>query len=220
MNDWSMRSSTLNALDQSIDQVEPKTTNLAHNQGQTVSFLRSQSQQNSSSPSQTTPVNNNSPNSSSTSSSSSASWRRNREIQRTTLNSELKDSRAQSPMNLYKIFQQKTQSAAASSTARSAFQYYRQQNDSVVPNVNDSMTISGEKILSDRSRMSNHQKSGQQIERRSAQTASSNTDQAIQTSMLMDSTTTMRSSKEKQKTKSIEFFSLLFQRRNPNLSIV
>lgn len=185
MNDWSMRSSS-NALEQSMEQRENKPPVSLITQQQTA-FARSQSNPTSFSPQQQLPNNNTSPNSSTTSSSSSASWRRMKDSQRTTSGIETKETRPPSPISLYKIFQQKSQMAASSSTPRSAFQYYRQQSDSIVPNNNDSMTISGEKMSIDKSKSSNYQKrQTTQIDRSSSQTYSS-TDQAIQTSMLLDS---------------------------------
>ena len=194
MTDWSMRSSTLNALDQPMDQGEVKTKIFIPQtsaQQQSLNVARSQSHPISFSPSQTTPVNNNSPNSSSTSSSSSASWRRNKEAQRTTSSTETKDARPPSPLNLYKIFQQKTQ-MANSSTPRSAFQYYHQQTDSVVPTVNSSMTISGEKLQWEKSRTSYYQRKTPRDDRRSSQTSSASTDQAIQTSIVISTTSNSR----------------------------
>jgi hypothetical protein len=173
MNDWSMRSS-LNALEQSIEQDYNKPTvpaAAARHQQQTA-FIRSQSQPLSLSPQQQLPNNNNnnSPNSSTTSSSSSVSLKRMKDSQRTTSGIETKEARPQSPLNLYKIFQQKSQ-IAASSSPRSAFQLYRQQTDSIVPNNNDNMTISGETMIS----------------RQKKQQTNPGTDQGIQTSIFLDS---------------------------------
>ena len=187
MNDWSMRSS-LNVLEQSIDQGNPKAMGLSQvqqQQQQQANFIRSQSQPTSFSPPQQLPANNSS-NSSTTSSSSSASWRKMKDSQRTTSGIDPKEARPPSPMNLYKIFQQKSQ-MAGSSSSRSAFQFYRQQTDSIVPNTTDSMTISGEKLQADKARGSQHQKKAYPSDRRSSQTATPSTDQAIQTSMFLDS---------------------------------
>jgi len=186
MNDWSMRSS-FNALEQSMEQrnnkPQPPPSSSAAASNQQISFIRSQSHPTSFSPQQQIPNNNTnntntSPNSSTTSSSSSASWRRMKDSQRTTSGIETKEARPPSPISLYKIFQQKTQMNTSSTSPRSAFQYYRQQNDSIVPNVNDSMTISGEKVKS-----SYYQKRQTQIDRPPSQS----TDQAIQTSIILDS---------------------------------
>lgn len=187
MNEWSMRSS-INALEQSTEQRHAKPPTSLSNLPQQASFVRSQSHPLSfSSQQQTSPPNknnnNNSPNSSTTSSSSSASWRRMKESQRTTSAVESKEVRPPSPLNLYKIFQQKSQMNASSTSPRSAFQYYRQQTDSIVPNSQESMTISGEKMFTDRSRSSQYQK---RAERRSTPS----TDQAIQTSIHFESSPT------------------------------
>lgn len=199
INDWSMRSS-FNAFEQSsIDQGDSKSgvaseRVTAQQQGQqSTNFIRSQSHPTSFSPPQQLPNNkdNTSPNSSTTSSSSSASWRKMKDSQRTTSGMEPKETRPPSPLNLYKIFQQKSQ-MAASSSSRSAFQFYRQQGDSVVPNTTDSMTISGEKLQNERARTSSYQKRAYSTDRRSSQTATPSTDQAIQTSMYMDSSATTR----------------------------
>ena len=107
-----------------------------------------------------------------------------KESQRTTSGVETKEPRPPSPLNLYKIFQQKSQMNASSS--RSAFQYYRQQTDSVVPNHHDGMTVSDETILADKSKSSHAQKRQMRTERSSSQTNTS-TDQAIQTSIRLDS---------------------------------
>jgi hypothetical protein len=185
MNDWSMRSSG-NALEQSIEHRDNKTPVAAAAATQQQSaFARSQSHPSSLSPQQQLPNNNTSPNSSTTSSSSSASWRRMKESQRTTSGIETKETRPPSPISLYKIFQQKSQMAGSSSSPRSAFQYYRQQSDSIVPNNADSMTISGEKMSTEKSKPSFYQKKQTPIDRSSSQTNSS-TDQAIQTSMILD----------------------------------
>jgi len=190
MNDWSMRSS-LNALEQSIEQDYNKPTvptAAARHQQQQTAFIRSQSQPLSLSPPQQLP-NNNSPNSSTTSSSSSAASRKLlKDSQRTTSGIETKETRPQSPLNLYKIFQQKSQIAASSSSSssRSAFQLYRQQNDSTVPNNNDNMTISGETMISEKFNSSHQKKQQTHIDRPSSQINHS-TDQAIQTSIVLDS---------------------------------
>ncbi|CAF0807824.1 unnamed protein product [Adineta ricciae] len=192
MNDWSMRSS-VNALEQSMEQDDQKptpTTGIVHQQ---TAFIRSQSHPTSFSPQQQLPTNtasNTSPNSSTTSSSSSASLRRMKDSQRTTSGIETKETRPQSPLSLYKIFQQKSQSAAATSinTPRSAFQFYRQQSDSVVPNDPDNMTISGERMMPEKSRASYQQKQVPRLARPSSSQVSSGTDQAIQTSIFLDST--------------------------------
>ncbi|CAF1277669.1 unnamed protein product [Adineta steineri] len=193
MNDWSMRSS-LNVLEHSISQDDNKSSS-ATGDHQHATFNRSQSHPLSFSPQQQIPVNNNnnntSPNSSTTSSSSSASWKRMKESQRTTSGIETKETRPQSPLSLYKIFQQKSQTAASSSSAassRSAFQIYRQQSDSIVPNDMDNMTVSDEKILSEKSKSSSssQQKPPLRADRPSSRTNSS-TDQAIQTSIFLDS---------------------------------
>ncbi len=194
MNDWSMRSS-FNALEQSIDQRHakpPQPSSSSVNQQQT-SVIRSQSHPNSFSSQQQILNINTSPNSSTTSSSSSASWKRMKESQRTTSGIESKEARPTSPLSLYKIFQQKSQ-MNASSSSRSAFQYYRQQTDSVVPNNNDGMVISGEKMLTDKSKSSYHQKRQIQTDRPSSQTNSS-TDQAIQTSIILDSSNSSMNSR-------------------------
>lgn len=186
MNDWSMRSS-LNVLEQSMDQGNPKSMGLSQGQQQQqANFIRSHSHPTSFSPPQQIPANNNSSNSSTTSSSSSASWRKMKDSQRTTSGTETKEARPPSPMNLYKIFQQKSQ-MAGSTSSRSAFQFYRQQADSLVPNTTDSMTISGEKLQAHKARGSHHQKKAHPSDRRSSQTATPSTDQAIQTSMFLDS---------------------------------
>ncbi|CAF1531885.1 unnamed protein product [Rotaria magnacalcarata] len=189
MNDWSMRSS-FNTLDQSV-QIRNNKTPVPASRDQVANFVRSQSHPSSFSPQQQLINNNNnnnnnasSPNSSTTSSSSSASWRRMKESQRTTPGIEPKETRPPSPLSLYKIFQQKSQMAALSSP-RSAFQYYRQQHDSIVPTNTDSMTISGEKMLTEKSKGS-YSKTHTQIEKSSSQT-NSGTDQAIQTSISVDS---------------------------------
>ena len=180
MNDWSMRSS-VNALEQSEEQ--PADNKPLDAQQQTA-FIRSQSHPTSFSSQQQPPANannNTSPNSSTTtSSSSSASWRRMKESQRTTSGMETKEARPPSPLSLYKIFQQKSQMAASS--PRSAFQYYRQPNDAVVPTLGDSMTISGEKLKGDKPKPSYYQRKANSSDRRSSQSNSS-TDQAIQTSI-------------------------------------
>jgi len=184
MNDWSMRSS-LNALEQSIEQDYNKPTVPTARHQQQTAFIRSQSQPLSLSPPQQLP-NNNSPNSSTTSSSSSAASRKLlKDSQRTTSGIETKETRPQSPLNLYKIFQQKSQ-IAASSSSRSAFQLYRQQSDSTVPNNNDNMTISGETMISEKFNSSHQKKQQTHIDRPSSQINHS-TDQAIQTSIFLDS---------------------------------
>lgn len=184
MNDWSMRSS-FNALEQSIEprSGKPPLPSPSANQPQS-SFVRSQSHPTSFSPQQQIPNANNSPNSSTTSSSSSASWKRMKESQRTTSGTETKETRPPSPLSLYKIFQQKSQMNASSTSPRSAFQFYRNQTDSIVPNNQDSMTISGEKMNTGKSKSSSSSSSRQ---RRSTSQTNSSTDQAIQTSMLVDS---------------------------------
>jgi len=182
MNEWSMRSS-INAFEQSVEQRHAKPPTSLSNFPAQSSFVRSQSNPVSFAAQQQAPSssnnNNNSPNSSTTSSSSSASWRRMKDSQRTTSTVENKELRPSSPLSLYKIFQQKSQMNASSTSPRSAFQYYRQQTDSIVPNSQESMTISGERMLVDKSRLSQYQK---QPERRSTPS----TDQAIQTSMLYE----------------------------------
>lgn len=186
-----MRSS-VNAFDQSVDLRDNKTPIPISPTNQQTTFVRSQSHPTCLSPNQQSTTNNNnnnnnnnlSPNSSTTSSSSSASWKRMKDSQRATPGVEVKDIRPPSPLNLYKIFQQKNQMAGSS--PRSAFQYYRQQSDSVVPNNTDSMTISGEKVINDRPKGSFYQKKQTSLERPSSQTNPS-TDQAIQTSIVLDS---------------------------------
>ena len=177
MNEWSMRSS-FNAMEQSNEprSTKPPLPSPSANQPQS-SFVRSQSHPTSFSPQQQIPNTSNSPNSSTTSSSSSASWKRMKESQRTTSGTETKETRPPSPLSLYKIFQQKSQTNASSTSPRSAFQFYRNQTDSIVPNNHDSMTISGEKVNTGKSKSSSRQK----------RSTSSSTDQAIQTSMLIDS---------------------------------
>ncbi|CAF2383810.1 unnamed protein product [Rotaria sp. Silwood2] len=183
MNDWSMRSS-FNALEQSMEQRENKTP-IPPTIDQQATVVRSQSHPTSFSPQQQLPINNNSPNSS-TSSSSSASWRRMKESQRTTSGMEPKETRPPSPLSLYKIFQQKSQIGTSTSSPRSAFQFYRQQSDSTVPNNIDSMTISGEKMITEKPKSSHYHKRQIHTDRPSSQTNSS-TDQAIQTSIILDS---------------------------------
>ena len=185
MNDWSMRSS-VNALEQSVEQVaDSKPLDLQ----QQAAFVRSQSHPTSFSSQQPPAANNASPSSSTTtSSSSSASWRRMKESQRTTSVIETKEApRPPSPLSLYKIFQQKSQMAASS--PRSAFQYYRQPTDAVVPTLGDSMTISGEKLKGDKSKPSYYQRKSNSSDRRSSQSNSS-TDQAIQTSICVGTLST------------------------------
>jgi hypothetical protein len=191
MNNWSMNSS-FNTLEQSTEQRNNKPP-LSSGNNQQTSFVHSQSNPSSFSPQQQQQQqqlpnnnNNNSPPSSTTSSSSSASWKRMKESQRTTSGVETKEPRPTSPISLYKIFQQKSQMNASSTSPRSAFQFYRQPNDSIVPNNNDSMTISGEKMLTEKSKSSHYQKRQTQNDRPSSQTNSS-TDQAIQTSIVLDS---------------------------------
>jgi hypothetical protein len=194
MNDWSMRSSC-NALEQSMNSNDQKSAGMTQiqaqqqqQQQQPANFIRSQSHPVSFSPSQQIPGNNSSPNSSTTSSSSSASWRRMKDSQRTTPGVEPKETRPPSPLSLYKIFQQKSQMAASSSSSsRSAFQFYRHQTDSIVPTTADSMTISGEKLQMERSRTSHYLKKPHSTDRRASQTNSSSTDQAIQTSIVIHS---------------------------------
>lgn len=176
-----MRSS-VNALEQSVERRsgKPPLPSPSTTQPQT-SFVRSQSHPTSFSPQQQIANTNGSPNSSTTSSSSSASWKRMKESQRTTSGLETKEIRPPSPMSLYKIFQQKSQMNASSTSPRSAFQYYRNQTDSVVPNNHDSMTISGERMNTSKP------KSSSSRQKRSTSQTNSSTDQAIQTSMLIDS---------------------------------
>ena len=175
-----MRSS-VNALEQSVEQrsAKPPLPSPSTAQPQT-SFVRSQSHPTSFSPQQQLANTNGSPNSSTTSSSSSASWKRMKESQRTTSGVESKETRPPSPLSLYKIFQQKSQINAPSTSSRSAFQFYRNQTDSIVPNNQDSMTISGERMNVEKPKSSSRQK-------RSTSQTNSSTDQAIQTSMLVDS---------------------------------
>ncbi|CAF4418388.1 unnamed protein product [Rotaria sp. Silwood2] len=104
MNDWSMQSD-LNTLEQSINQSQQ-----IHSQFNLP--LSSDQQQN---------LNNNN------SSGSSTSWRQMKQNQRTTTDIETRETRPLSPISLYKIFQQKSNMITSSS--RSAFQLYRQQND-------------------------------------------------------------------------------------------
>ena len=190
MNDWSMRLS-FNVLGSSDEHHQNKTP-VPSDMDQQTAFTRSRSYPLSLSPQQQLPNNdnnhnhNNSPNSSTTSSSSSASWRRMKESHRTTPNIESKDAQLSSPLSLYKIFQRKSQMASSSFSPRSAFQYYRQQCDSVVPSNIESMTISGEKVVVERPKSTQHQKRRTHTDRISSQTNSS-TDQAIQTSILVDS---------------------------------
>ncbi len=65
--------------------------------------------------------------------SSSTSWRQMKECQRTTTEIETKETRTPSPLNLYKIFQQKS-NTTTSSSSRNVLQLYRQQNESIVSN--------------------------------------------------------------------------------------
>ncbi len=58
--------------------------------------------------------------------SSSTSWRQMKESQRITTDIETKETRTVSPLNLYKIFQQKS--------SLTAFQSYQQQHNSLIPN--------------------------------------------------------------------------------------
>jgi len=215
MNDWSMRSS-FNALEQSMEQRnnKPQPPPSSSTNNQQTSFIRSQSHPTSFSPQQQLPNNTNntnntntSPNSSTTSSSSSASWRRMKDSQRTTSGIETKEARPPSPISLYKIFQQKSQMNTSSTSPRSAFQYYRQQNDSIVPNVNDSMTISGEKMGTEKVKLSYYQKRQTQIDRPPSQS----TDQAIQTSIILDSSSnsSMNSRLQSTPTTSIRILSSL-----------
>ncbi|CAF3397719.1 unnamed protein product [Rotaria sp. Silwood1] len=212
MNDWSMRSS-FNALEQSIEQRENKTP-IPPTMDQQATFVRSQSHPTSFSPQQQLPNNNNSPNSS-TSSSSSASWRRMKESQRTTSGMEPKETRPPSPLSLYKIFQQKSQLATSSSSPRSAFQYYRQQSDSTVPNNIDSMTISGEKMITEKPKSSHYQKRQTHTDRPSSQTNSS-TDQAIQTSIILDSSSNSPMNSRFQPTPSINYLQTVMASNSPH----
>jgi hypothetical protein len=195
MNDWSMRSST-NALEQSVEHRSNKPPTSYAAVQQHSAYMRSQSQPTSLSPQQQLPNNNGSPTSSTTSSSSSVSLRRMKESQRTTSGIETKEARPSSPLSLYKIFQQKSQTASSASP-RSAFQYYRQQSDSIVPNNTDSMTISGEKIKS-----SYYQRKQHQNDRPSSQT-NPGTDQAIQTSIILDSSSNSQVNSRSQTTQGI-----------------
>lgn len=179
MNDWSMRSS-FNALEQSMEQRNHKPPPSSYANAQQTSYYRSQSN-----PTSLTNQQQTSPNSSTTSSSSAASWKRMKESQQTTSGVETKEARPPSPLNLYKIFQQKSQNNQSS---KSAFQYYRHQTDSIVPNNNnnDSMTISGEKMLVDKPKTSYYQKRQAQYDRPSSSQTNSSTDQAIQTSIVLE----------------------------------
>ncbi|CAF3879023.1 unnamed protein product [Rotaria sordida] len=211
MNDWSMRSS-FNTLEQSIEHRENKTS-ITPTMDQQVTFIRSQSHPTSFSPQQQLPNNNNSQNSS-TSSSSSASWRRMKESQRTTSGMEPKETRPPSPISLYKIFQQKSQTGATSSSPRSAFQFYRQQSDSTVPNNIDSMTISGEKMITEKPKSSYYQKKQIHTDRPSSQTNSS-TDQAIQTSILLDSSSNSPMNSRFQSTPTTNYLQTHFDSNSP-----
>ncbi|CAF3670531.1 unnamed protein product [Rotaria sordida] len=144
MNDWSMQSD-LNTFEQLINQSQQ-----IHSQ---YNLSSSSCQQQN--------LNNNS-------SISSTSWRQMKQNQRTTTTTttEIKkrEIRSLSPINLYKIFQQKS-NTITSSSSRSAFQLYRQQNDSIASNhIN--------KILIEKSKQSQSHPT---------------TNQAIQTSILADS---------------------------------
>jgi hypothetical protein len=92
----------------------------------------------------------------------STSWRQMKESQRLTTEIPTKETRSSSPFNLYKIFQQKSN---ITSSSRSAFHIYQQQNDSIL--LNHTTKISTEKSKISQSHLS--------------------TDQAIQTSIFLDS---------------------------------
>ncbi|CAF1663103.1 unnamed protein product [Rotaria magnacalcarata] len=105
INDWSMRSDS-NVFEQSINRSEK-----IHSQFHLPSSTCPQSIENNNA------------------SGSSTSWRQMKQNQRTiTQETDEQEKRPLSPINLYKIFQQKSNAIAAS--PRSAFQSYRQQNDS------------------------------------------------------------------------------------------
>jgi hypothetical protein len=149
MNDWSMRSS-LNPLEQS------------------TTFIHSQSNPLSLSSQQQVPNNNNSP-------GSSTSWRSMKESQRITPSIETKETRSSSSLNLYKIFQQKSNMIVSSS---------RQQNDSIVPNHLDYHKI---------------------------EKSYRNTDQAIQTSIQLDSSLARKSESRTSIHKSLPDLSFISQ---------
>ncbi|CAF1302728.1 unnamed protein product [Rotaria sordida] len=145
MNDWSMQLD-LNTFEQLINQSQQ-----IHSQYNLSSSSCQQQNQNNNS------------------SISSTSWRQMKQNQRTTTTTttEIKkrEIRSLSPINLYKIFQQKSNTITSSSSSRSAFQLYRQQNDSIASNhIN--------KILIEKSKQSQSHPT---------------TNQAIQTSILADS---------------------------------
>ncbi|CAF3693909.1 unnamed protein product [Rotaria sp. Silwood1] len=142
MNDWSMKSD-LNNFEQSINQSQQ-----IHCQFNLSSSLYEQKNSN----------NNNS-------SGSSTSWRQMKQNQQTPTEIKTRETRPLSPINLYKIFQQKSNTITPSS--RSIFQLCRSQNDSISSNLINKTIIEKSK------RSQSH----------------STTDQAIQTSILADSST-------------------------------
>ncbi len=135
MNDWSMRSS-FNTFEQS----NPHSS----------SSQQQQLPNNHSSGSSTT--------------SSSTSWRQMKESQRTTTGIETRETRPSSPLNLYKMFQQK--STITTSSSRSPMPLNRQENYLILPNHTNEISKSSQVHLS--------------------------TDQAIQTSILLDSSSNSR----------------------------
>ncbi|CAF1224565.1 unnamed protein product [Adineta steineri] len=158
MNDWSMRSST-NTFEQLINQSAQihSQSNPPPPPPPAPSSCQQQQQQ--------TPTNHSS---GSSTTSSSTSWRQMKESHRTTTATETKETRPPSPLCLYKIFQQKSNTTTTSSPSRNIFPLKRYQKDTNVPNhINE--------INTDKSKSSHL-----------------STDQAIQTSILLDSPSNTR----------------------------
>ncbi|CAF1202729.1 unnamed protein product [Adineta steineri] len=158
MNDWSMRSST-NTFEQLINQSAQihSQSNPPPPPPPAPSSCQQQQQQ--------TPTNHSS---GSSTTSSSTSWRQMKESHRTTTATETKETRPPSPLCLYKIFQQKSNTTTTSSPSRNIFPLKRYQKDTNTPNhINE--------INTDKSKSSHL-----------------STDQAIQTSILLDSPSNTR----------------------------
>ncbi|CAF4142591.1 unnamed protein product, partial [Adineta steineri] len=156
MNDWSMRSS-INTFEQLINQPAQIHTQSNPPPPPPPSSCQQQQQQ--------TPTNHSS---GSSTTSSSTSWRQMKESHRTTTATETKETRPPSPLCLYKIFQQKSNTTTTSSPSRNIFPLKRYQKDTNAPNhINE--------INTDKSKSSHL-----------------STDQAIQTSILLDSPSNTR----------------------------
>ncbi|UJR09434.1 hypothetical protein I4U23_013674 [Adineta vaga] len=135
MNDWSMRSSS-NTLEQLMNPPPPPPHN---------------SSPRHTPPSQQPQTNPTNQSSGSSTTSSSTSWRQMKESQRTMAGMETKDARPPSPLCLYKIFQQKSNTNSLS-TARGIVPFNRLQKDLV--NSNHINGITTDKSYSSRSRLS------------------------------------------------------------------